>query len=267
MIGRIWAIALNTYREAVRQKILYTLVFFCIVLILFSFLLGQLSLGADTKVIKDMGLASVMVFGSLISIFMGIGLVFKEIERRTIYTILSKPVSRTEFIVGKFVGLCSTVAVEVAAMTALLFVVLSFYREPLDFNLIKAVVLIYMELCILIAVSLLFSSYSSAFMSALFCISFLVVGHVTDDFVGIFGKGLMKSIKEGEIGPWAGSVLTHFMSLFQLLSLDHLVINAKVVHGVFIPWGWVLSGVVYGVSWIFFLLCVAVILFRRKDLV
>ena len=110
MIQRIWAIALNTYREAVRQKILYALVLFTIVLILFSLFLGQLTLGADTKIIKDMGLASLMLLGALMSIFMGVGLVFKEMERRTIYTILSKPVSRAEFILGKFLGLAVTIA-------------------------------------------------------------------------------------------------------------------------------------------------------------
>ena len=148
MIQRILAIGMNTYREAIRQKVLYIFVLFTVVLIFLALFLGQLTLGADVKVLKDMGLASMMIFGALISIFVGVGLVFKEIERKTIYTILSKPVSRNEFILGKYVGLVMTLAVEISLMFLFLFVMLSLYKEPFDWNLLKPTVLIFMELCV-----------------------------------------------------------------------------------------------------------------------
>lgn len=267
MIGRVWALALNTYREAVRQKILYALVLFTVVLILFSLFLGQLTLGADTKIIKDMGLAAIMVLGALMSVFMGVGLVFKEVERRTIYTILSKPVSRAEFILGKFAGLAMTIALEVAAMSALLFVLLSFYRDPLDFALLKAVLLIYTELCILIGVALVFSSYSSSFMSILFCLSCLFVGHLTDDLSLFMEPKIAPLVWQGEgVARVVGYVLLGIVRLFGLFNLDHFAINAKVVHGVPVGWNYLLTSLGYGFCWLALLLSLAVGMFRRKDL-
>ena len=182
MNNKILAIAQNTFREAIRQKLLYGLIFFTVLLIFAARFLGNLSIGgAETKIVKDMGLASIFLMGTFISLSMGISLVFKEIDRKTIYTILAKPVSRFEFILGKFVGLIVTVGVELFLMTLLLFAMLKTYPEPLDWNLWKAVILIYMELCVLISITLVFSSYSSSFMTSLFCFSFLILGHLTDD--------------------------------------------------------------------------------------
>jgi Cu-processing system permease protein len=267
MIRRIWAIALNTYREAVRQKILYALVLFTVVLILFSLALGQLTVGADTKIIQDMGLASTMLLGSMIAIFMGVGLVFKEVERRTIYTILSKPVSRAEFILGKFVGLAMTIGLEIGAMTTLLFIFLSFYHDPLNYGLIKAVILIYTELCVLIAVALVFSSYSSSFMSILFCLSILVVGHLTDDLAQIMEPRISKLIATGGVAAArGGELLLLLIRTIGVLNFDHFVVNAKVVHGVPVPWGWIANSLAYGGCWILILLSLAIWMFRRKDL-
>jgi len=267
VIQRVWALALNTHREAIRQKILYTLVFFSVTLVLFSLFLGQLSLGADVKIVMDMGLASMMIFGSIMAIFMGIGLVFKEIDRRTIYTILTKPVSRSEFILGKFLGLATTIGLEVFSMSILLFGMLFLYREPLDFNLCKAILLIYAELCVLIALSLIFSSYSSSFMSALFCISFLVIGHVTDDLGQIMGPKVALILKDAEgTDRWGGNLLFAAIEVLQWFSLDHFAINAKIVHGVPVPWAWVIQSLFYGFCLIALLLSVAIYLFRKKDL-
>jgi len=267
MIRRIWAIALNTHREAIRQKILYVLVFFSAILILFSLFMGQLSLHADTKIVKDMGLASIMIFGSLLSIFVGIGLVFKEIDRRTIYTILSKPVSRGEFVLGKFIGLAVTIGLVVVCMTALWMGVLSLYREPLDFNLLKAVLLIYTELCVLIAAALVFSSYSSSLMSALFALSFLVLGHLTDDFAVLTSPRAYQMMAAPEMMDQAvGYTLLGVIRIMEVFNLDHFVINAKVVHRVHVDWRWVVNSLFYGLCWLMLLLTSAIWLFRRKDL-
>lgn len=267
MIHRIWALAQNTYREAIRQKVLYGLALFGGTLILFSLFLGQLTLGADTKIVQDVGLASMMIFGAMLAIFMGVGLVFKEVERRTIYTILSKPVSRVEFILGKFFGLSMTIAVEVVAMTILLFAMLSLYPDPLNWNLLKAVLLIFSELCVLVAVALVFSSYSSSFMSIVFCLSFLLLGHVTDDFAGIMRPKAYLLIREGTAyDHWAGQGLLGLVNLLEMFSLDHLSINAKVVHGVPVSWAWVATGFYYALCWIVLLLSLAIWFFRRKDL-
>src|SRR5437870_5256105 len=121
----IGSIALNVFRESVRDKVLYNLVFFAVMLIAVSYLLGQLTAGQDIKIIKDLGLAAMSVFGLFIAVFIGIGLVSKEVERRSIYSLLAKPISRQQFIVGKYAGLVLTLAVNLTVMALALYAVLA----------------------------------------------------------------------------------------------------------------------------------------------
>src|SRR5438045_1071746 len=124
----IRSIALNVFKESVRDKVLYNLVFFAVMLIAVSYLLGELTAGQDVKIIKDLGLAAMSVFGLFIAVFIGIGLVSKEVERRSIYSLLAKPISRQQFILGKYLGLVLTLLVNISAMTAALFAVLAFLK-------------------------------------------------------------------------------------------------------------------------------------------
>jgi ABC-type transport system involved in multi-copper enzyme maturation permease subunit len=104
-------VAVNVFRESVRDKVLYNLVAFAVLLMAAAYLLGQLSAGQDVKIIKDLGLAAISIFGLLIAIFIGIGLVWKEVDRRSIYGVLSKPIRRSEFVLGKYLGLLLTLIV------------------------------------------------------------------------------------------------------------------------------------------------------------
>ena len=122
----ISCIAVSVFRESVRDRVPYNLVLFAVLLIAASFLLGQLTAGQDVKIIKDLGLAAIAVFGLFIAIFIGIGLVSKEVERRSIYALLAKPISRPQFILGKYAGLVLTLAVNVAVMTVALYAVLAY---------------------------------------------------------------------------------------------------------------------------------------------
>ncbi|MEX1128027.1 MAG: ABC transporter permease subunit, partial [Vicinamibacterales bacterium] len=119
-------IAVNVFRESVRDRVPYNLVLFALLLIGASYLLGQLTAGQDVKIIKDLGLAAISIFGLFIAIFIGIGLVSKEVERRSIYALLAKPISRPQFIAGKYAGLTLTLLVNVAVMTAALYAVLAY---------------------------------------------------------------------------------------------------------------------------------------------
>src|SRR3989442_11446185 len=121
-----FAIAVNVFRESVRDKILYNLVLFAILMIGASYLLGQLTAGQDIKIIKDLGLAATSLFGLFIAVFIGIGLVSKEVERRSIYSLLAKPIRRSQLVVGKYGGLMLTLTVNVAIMTASLYAVLAY---------------------------------------------------------------------------------------------------------------------------------------------
>lgn len=266
-MSKIYRIAANTYREAIRQKALYVFVLFSAALILSSLFLGQLTLGADTKIIKDMALAAMMVLGAILAIFIGIGLVFKEIEKKTIYTILSKPVTRAEFILGKFFGLVATIAIEMALMFGFMYLLLCFYAEPFDWNLLKPAALIFVELSVLTAVALVFSSYSSSMMSMIFCLSFLVIGHLTDDLASVMMPRLNEMLQSANVSEvFAGRAMGIFVQALEVLSLDHFAINSKIVHGVPVGWGYVLNAFAYGVCLQGFFLGVAVWLFSKKDL-
>src|SRR5205085_2026432 len=163
--ARVAAIARNTFREAVRDRVLYNLVLFVLILTVGAVFLGELSATQEAKIIVDMGLSAALLFGVFIAIFVGVGLVYKEIERRTIYAIFAKPVGRGEFLLGKYLGLCLTLAVNVSVMGAGVSLALLYVRGgwgPLVLNVWPAVALVYVELMILVAVALLFSSFSSA---------------------------------------------------------------------------------------------------------
>lgn len=178
MIRRILAIARNTYRETVRDKILYNLILFALILIFSSIMLGQLTLGNEDKVMLDLGLSSISVFGMLIAIFIGIGLVYKELEKRTAYALLAKPVRRYELILGKYLGLLFTILVNLAIMTVgLELAMLYIGRIGLGGHLrvLPAVFVIFLSLALTTALALFFSTFSSPALSALF--TFFLLDH------------------------------------------------------------------------------------------
>jgi len=169
-VWRITAIARNAFREAVRDRVLYNLVLFVLLLIGGAIFLGELSGGQERRVIVNLGLSAMLLFGVFISIFVGVGLVYKEIERRTVYAIFSKPIGRGEFLLGKYLGLCLTLLVNVIVMGMGVSLALIFVRrgwDPLALRIWPAVLLIYVELMILTSVALLFSAFSSPALSAL----------------------------------------------------------------------------------------------------
>jgi ABC-type transport system involved in multi-copper enzyme maturation permease subunit len=184
---QILAIARNTFRENIRDRVLYNLILFALLMILSSFVLGQLTLGYEDKVIVDLGLSAISVFGTLIAIFLGIGLVYKEIERRTVYSLLAKPVHRWEFILGKYFGLLFTLMVNVAIMTAGLVLTLA-YHGALPWQsyalLLPAAYLIFLSLALTTAVALVFSTFSTPALSALFTFFLWVIGHFNSDLLG-----------------------------------------------------------------------------------
>src|SRR6188474_674691 len=181
---RIAAIARNAFREAVRDRVLYNLVLFMLLLTGASIFIGELSGGQERKVIVDLGLSAMLLFGVFIAIFVGVGLVYKEIERRTIYAVFSKPVGRGEFLVGKYLGLCLTLLVNVVVMGGGVSVALLYAARGADslaLTIWPAIFLIYLELMILTSVALLFSSFSSPALSALLTFFVFIIGHFSSD--------------------------------------------------------------------------------------
>ena len=178
ILKRVLSIAVNTFRESIRDRILYNLIIFVLLITAAAIFLGELTAGNEARVVVNLGLAVVLIFGAFIAIFVGVGLVSKEIEKRTVYAIFSKPIGRSEFLVGKYVGLCLTLLLNIFVMALGITLALLYVEGN---NLIAPVwaasLLIYFELTILTAIAILFSSFSSPTLSALLTFFVFIIGH------------------------------------------------------------------------------------------
>lgn len=250
---KVLSIALNTFRENLRDKLLYNLLVFALLMIGSSLLLMRLTLGEFHRLLLDVGLGSVNIFSVLIAIFVGIGLVNKEIEKKTIYTIVSKPVARFEFLLGKYVGLTITLLVNLVIMTAGLLAVLVAQDVPIEAVLFKAVGLILLECMVITAVALLCSTFTSATLSAIFTLATYVIGHLTSD-LKTFGAKMDEGAKAFLNGLY-----------YVLPNLERFNLKGHVVHHLDIPVSDVLLIVAYGLTYVAFLLMSASIIFQRRD--
>lgn len=254
---RIVVIARNAFREAVRDRVLYNLVLFVLALTACAIFIGELSGGEERKIIVDLGLSAMLLFGVFISMFVGVGLVYKEIERRTVYTIFAKPVGRGEFLLGKYLGLCLTLLVNVLVMGAgvsLALIYVSHGFDPLVWKIWPAVLLIYVELMILTSIALLFSSFSSPALSALLTFFFFIIGHFSADL-----KGLADSM--GSKG--ARMLLT---ALYYLLpNLTNYSFITPAAHGQTPALGEAAIAVLYALVYISVILSAATLIFRRRN--
>jgi ABC-type transport system involved in multi-copper enzyme maturation permease subunit len=261
------AIALNVFRESVRDKVLYNLVLFAVLLMGVSYLIGQLTAGQDVKIIKDLGLSAMSVFGLFIAIFIGIGLVSKEVERRSVYALLSKPIGRPQFIVGKYAGLVLTLAVNVAVMTLALFLVLGYltwvetpefragWDAPgVDPRLLTGVVLIFVQLMIVTAIALFFSTFSTPILSAAFTLGLYIAGHFNADLKNF------DRIVESRPVVWMARAVYHLLPDFSAFD-----VKTEVVHGLPVAAGYVAATSAYGLAYIAALLVAAVLIFSRRD--
>jgi ABC-type transport system involved in multi-copper enzyme maturation permease subunit len=247
--------------------VLYNLVLFAILLMGASYLIGQLTAGQDIKIIKDLGLASIAIFGLFISVFIGIGLVSKEVERRSIYSLVSKPIHRYQLVLGKYAGLVLTLAVNVAIMVAGFYLVLAYMQwmappdmllaldgPALDPRMLKAVVLTFTELSVVTAIALFFSTFSSPMLSAAFTAAFYVAGHFSADlrnFNQIVDSKLVSIVTRG---------------LYWLLpNLAPFDVKNQVVHALPVPLGYIAMTMAYGAAYIGVLLAMAVLIFSRRD--
>lgn len=255
--SRILAIARNTFREAVRDRVLYNLVIFVLLLIVGAIFVGELSAGQEAKVIVDLGLSACLLFGTFISIFVGVSLVYKEIERRTIYAIFSKPVGRGEFLLGKYLGLCLTLLVNVLVMGAGVSLALLYLRrgfDPLVVSIWPAVLLIYVELMILTAVALLFSSFSSPALSALLTFFVFIIGHFSSDL-----KTLASSMGTGG-ARWLFAAIYYLLPNFANYSYI-----TEAGHGIR-PDSWAIgSALLYALCYIASILAAATLILNRRN--
>jgi ABC-type transport system involved in multi-copper enzyme maturation permease subunit len=250
-------VARNTFREAVRDRVLYNLIAFAILMSAVAILVGKISINIERLVVINLGLTAVSLFGIVISIFVGIGLVSKEIEKRTLYTVLSRPVRRWEFILGKFFGLAGTLAVNTFFMAigvfgALLYVSRHFQRA--DGWLLVALYFIVLQFIIITALALLFSSFSSPLLSAVFAFSLFVIGSFAEDLRGF------AAMTTG-ITRWLAIALAYLVPNFSALNVISSVAHAQPVSGQLI-----IYNTAYALIYATMVLSGAVIIFEHRNL-
>jgi ABC-type transport system involved in multi-copper enzyme maturation permease subunit len=254
-VSRILAVAANTYRETVRERVLYNLVFFALLMTVSGLMMKQLSIRQDERIIKDIGLAAMELFGTLIAVFIGVGLVSKEIERRSLYPLLAKPLDRGEFILGKFAGLGFTLLVNVGVMTAGLYLTLAATRRGFDPNLLKAVYTMYLGLLLVVALALLFSAISSSTLAAVGTVILVVAGHFSD---------VIRNMRQVAPGTpdWLSRGLYYALPNFRNFDL-----KSRVVHFDPVPAGDLAWISLYAAAYLAVVLGLALVVFRSRELV
>jgi ABC-type transport system involved in multi-copper enzyme maturation permease subunit len=250
-------IASNTFREAVRDRVLYNLIAFALLLSGAAILVGQISIEIEKLVVINLGLAAVTLFGVVIAIFIGIGLVSKEIEKRTLYTVLSRPVRRWEFIIGKFFGLAGTLTVNtffmaIGVFAALFYVSHKFVRA--DALILVALYFIILEFLIVCALSLLFSSFSSPLLSAVFAFSLFVIGSFSQDLRNF------AAMAHG-VSRWLATGAVYLVPNFSAFNVITSIAHDQPVAGQLI-----LQNTLYALFYTAMALSGAVLVFEHRDL-
>lgn len=257
MTQRIQAIAFNTFREAVRDRLLYNLVFFALLLVASAPLLGQISIGVQRVLLINLSLTAISIFGTVISIFVGISLVSKEIEKRTLYPVLARPVGRGEFILGKYCGLAGTLLVNTAAMALGFYVALFLMTQHLtraDANILIALYFLLLQFCVIIGLALLFSAFSSPLLSALLALSLFVAGTFADDLRGF------AQMAHGPAG-WLAIVISYVIP-----NLASLNVITRVSHDQFISAALVGYNTLYTALYATATVTGAALIFSRRNL-
>jgi Cu-processing system permease protein len=260
-------VARGVFKESVRDRIPYNLVFFAVLLMASSFLLAQLTAGQDVKIIKDLGLAAATLIGVIIAVFIGVGLVAKEVDRRSIYSLLSKPITRSQFILGKYLGLVLTLAANLVVMVVAYYCVLAYlnwltspnikigWEAPaMDPQLLKAFLLIGVELMLVTALALFFSTFSSTFLSAALTLAVVVIGHFSADLRTLETLGAPSSISTVGKGLY-----------FVVPNLAPLNITSAVVHGEAVSAQHMLLASGSIALYVAVLLVAATLIFNRRD--
>jgi ABC-type transport system involved in multi-copper enzyme maturation permease subunit len=257
-MSRILIVARNTFREAVRDRVLYNLVFFALLMIASAVLIGQISMGIETVVMVSLGLSAISLIGLLIAVFTGVGLVSKEIDKRTLHAVLAKPLSRWEFLIGKFTGLVLTLAVNTAAMTVGLFLAMLLVKHSVvrgDAVVLVAVFFILLKLALVVALAMLFSCFTSPLLAMLFTSGLYVAG--------LFVAQL-RSLEVTQLNLQTQKFLAILSYL--LPNFGNYDVLGAAAHGRAIPWNLVLHNTLYTLAYCAIVLSAATVIFSRKDL-
>jgi Cu-processing system permease protein len=251
---RLFSIAANTFRETVRNKILYVILAFALIVIGLTWFLADLSMGELSRIIADVGLASIHLFGVTIAVFLGITLVSQEVDRKTIYLILSKPIPRWEFVVGKAMGLSSTLLLTTSVMAATLFALYWMYGGKAEPGILVASAGIYLELVLLVCIATFFSTFTTPTLSAMFTLALFLVGHLSGHLILFGGRSKEAAVRVVSAG------LFYLLPNLEIFNLKNEVVygRARALEPLLAAGGYF---VCYGGA----ILLAACLLFAKKD--
>ncbi len=263
MMKRIWALAFNTFRDAIRHRVLYGIIAVVFAINLFAIVLGEMSLHQEARVARDLGLGGVSLFGCVTAIFLGVMLLYSEIQKRTIHTIVSKPIERYEFVLGKYVGMCLTLSCLVVIFSMAMMLLLWMQDVAVTVMLIKALVLAFWEVLVVAAMALFFSSFSTPFLSGIFTFGLFAAGRMTPELRAAIETG------DSESTNMVAKLALYILPDLHLFSVSGgSVEGAHVsIHSDFVSWSYMATASAYGVVYIGILLGLSIVIFARRDFV
>jgi len=255
---KLIAIAGLTVREAVRQRLAVNLLVFALGLVAASLTLSQLTFGEQYRIIVNIGLSSMEVFGTLIALFLGAGIVAGDVERRRLYPIVAKPVSRSQYVVGRYLGLVATTTLNLLVMAAMFALVLGVYKGGLGFvrDTPFAAVLLAMAVrfAVVGAIATLFSTFSTTTLAAIFTLALVVAGQLSADLVRYWAQ-------QGSAAAAVGKVAYLLVPNLQALDLKEAMVYRDPT-----PASFAITGIAYGLAYAAAMVALATAVFSRRDL-
>lgn len=259
----IHAIALNTFREAIRNRIFASLILFAVGMLLFTLAISSASLHEEVRLMKDIGLFLISLFSVLLAIFVGVNLLYLEIERKTIYTVMPKPIYRAQFLLGKYVGLAFTMLIQVAVMGLVLAGTFVLLDARFGLEMVQALWLVYIEVLVVMGIAMVFSSFSTPFLSGLLTLGVFAVGRFADRLLTLKiaqeGQGTTPTLQAIETGVRAVAHVAPDLSIYN--STPYVVYQHEM------QWAYVGHGTLYGLTYAGIALVIAMVLFQRRDFV
>jgi ABC-type transport system involved in multi-copper enzyme maturation permease subunit len=253
-VTRVWAIATNTFREAVRDKVLHSILFVAALMLLLSLATREIAIGDTQKVVRGVALGSIGIVGAIIAVFLGVGLVWKEIDRKTVYTLASKPIARWQLLLGKYLGLWITLAVEIAALALLYTLCVGSQQGLPGAPVYVALGLLMVELTLVCAWATLFSTFAAPTTASAYTVSVWLIGHFADD-LRLFGE-------KAESEAFRSVAL----ALYRVVpNLSMFNVRTEAVHGIAVPTSEILAALAYGGGYTVIVLAVAMWAFERRD--
>lgn len=262
-MDRILAIAGNTLRETNRNRVMYVLLLFAVLMILGSVTMGKLALQDPTILIKDLGLAAISLFGMIIAVYLGVTVVHRELETKTVYFIIPKPLHRTEFLLGKFLGMSATLIIQLFVMSGVFFGVLLAYGGAASVVLLKALLLTTAEVLLILSVALFLSSLTGPILAGFLSLALFVLGRSSEFMLQIAASG-----KTGMSGlDYLLRGAYYVIPDFHLFAVSGALNQRVSIHGEFFTWSYVGYACGYGALYITIMLGLTMLRLRRKDLV